>query len=458
MSASVSRLLTPLPPSPLRSGGPGLQESVHHYALRIAAQCCFSIRALEVFLLRDDSRAKKAGNAIFPSSWVGPRSNFRSLLSALERDTGVRNLHTGTFHAVADVMGRGGTRRRQIRGEGRVWCPTCYLQWDDRSSSEPLIWAFDMLTACSIHGVRLEARCNSCGASQGFSVSFRERRSCQACLAPLGHGKGILETDKQAAWVNATLLDFTLWLETVNEPISSEKYFDFLTSMRARRSDEEKLPPVIRAYVGTQYGKNSRNISLPTVSTLLNCAAFQGVAIQDILCEPTFAASPHIAQGATRFEGLMFRRRDLQLPHRRVVYVIAKLAANEMPIPPPSVVWGELGLWCDGVRDYCPLEHQAFKAKFQTQSRLSSPDRFKRGASSCMRLLQRSEGSQEQRELLRQHLRASRDFDEAGAEQCVEASLNLREALDLSSNEVELLAFENRRAREVALWAAGDTA
>lgn len=458
MSGSVSGLLTPLPPSPLRSYGPGLQESVHHYALRIAAQCCFSIRKLEEFLLRDDPSAPKAGNAVFPSSWIGPRSNFRSLLAALKRDTGVRNLHTGTFYAVADVMGRGGTRRRQIRGEGRVWCPACYLQWDDRSSSEPLIWAFDMLSACSIHGVQLEARCYSCGASQGFSVGFRERRTCQECLAPLGHGKGIQETDKQAVWVNATLLEFTLWLEEVDKPISSEKYLEFLTAMRSRRSDEEKLPPVIRAYVGSQYDTKNRRRSLPTVSTLLNLAAFQGVAIQDILCEPTFAASPHLAQGATRFEGVLFRRRDLQLPHRRVVYVIARLAGNEMPIPPPSVVWGELGLWCDGVRDYCPLEHQAFKAKFQTQSRLTSLERFKRGATSCMRLLQRIEGSADRNQLLRQHLETYHDFNEAGAEQCVRASLNLREALDQSSNEAELVAFENRRAREVARWAAGDLA
>ena len=122
-------IFKPLPPSPLRSAGPGLQESLHHYALRIAAQCCMSIRKLEKFLLRDDPRAPKAGNAAFPSSWIGPRSNFRSLLKALQRDTGVGNLHNGTFHAIADVVGRGGTRRRQIRGEGRVWCPVCYLEW-----------------------------------------------------------------------------------------------------------------------------------------------------------------------------------------------------------------------------------------------------------------------------------------------------------------------------------------
>jgi hypothetical protein len=450
-------VLTSLPPSLLRTGGPGLQESVHHYALRMAAQCCFSLGKLETFLLRNESDGKRAGSAFFPSSWIGPRSNFRALLSALERDTGVKNLHTGTFLSVSDVMGRGGTRRRQIRGDGRVWCPACYLKWDDRSSFEPLIWAFDMLSACPIHGVELESRCRECGAAQSFSVDYRRRRSCKVCASPLGHDGGVIEVDKQALWVNATLLQFTRWIEEVDEPITSEKYIQFLELMRAKGSIDG-LPPVIRSYVETVRDKGRRRVSLPTISTLLNLAAFQGVAVQDLLCEPSFAASPHLAQGATRFEGVLFRRRDLQLPHRRIVYVMAKLAESGDPVPPPSVVWGQLGLWCDGVRDYCPVEHHAFREKFRAQRLPVSMSRFKLATAACMRLLTTITDKKDAKELALNNLKAKYCFDDVAADFCLEACRNLAEALDSSSSEEELTKFESRRAAGVARWAADGAA
>ncbi|RYD64606.1 MAG: hypothetical protein EOP84_32585, partial [Verrucomicrobiaceae bacterium] len=147
---------TALPPAVLRTSGSGLQESLHHYALRVAEQCNLALGQLQRFLLRDS--ASKSEAAVFPSSWIGPRSNFRPLLASLQRDTGQTDLAGGTFLAVSEVMGRGGTRRRQGRGEGRAWCPMCYLEWDKRTSSEPLLWAFDMLSACPVHDALLETR------------------------------------------------------------------------------------------------------------------------------------------------------------------------------------------------------------------------------------------------------------------------------------------------------------
>ena len=389
-----------------------------------------------------------------PSSWIGPRSKFRTLLSALKRDTGVTNLHTGTFHVVADVMGRGGTRRRQIRGDGRAWCPSCYFDWDDHLSSEPLIWAFDMLSACPIHGVKLEAHCYSCGAPQGFSAGFRVRRNCQECNAPLGHRYGVQESDKERIWVNRTLLQFAQWIEETDTPITSEKYLEFLSALQRRRSGEGELPPLIRAYVGTEYSVRKRKMALPTISTLLNLAAFQGVAVQDILCEPSFAASENIAPGAARFDGLLFKRRDLHLPHRRVVFVIDGLSKGAGPLPPPSLVWRQLGLWCDGVKDYCPLEHARFMERYKSQPVKVGPARYLMGTTACMRLLARSEETHEQMATMIQHLQAHFNFDEGEARQCAEAGINLHQQLELSLNEAELAAFEDKRAISAARWAA----
>lgn len=282
---------TPLPPSPLRSAGPGLQESLHHYALRMASSCCLSLRALERMLLRHEAREKTYGNAIFPSSWIGPRSNFRELLFALKRDTGVQDLHYGTFHIVADVIGRGGTRRRQVRGEGRAWCPSCYLNWDDKTSCEPLLWAFDMLTACPMHKVLLETRCPSCNAPQSFSAPYRSRRLCQYCHASLGHSRQIFENDRQNDWVNKTLLLFSQWIGETSEPIVIGNYHRFLSDLLDGQVEGKRLPDIIRQYCAANRDAARRNRSLPTISGLLNLAAYQGTTIQEILCEPTFAAS-----------------------------------------------------------------------------------------------------------------------------------------------------------------------
>ena len=254
--------------------------------------------------------------------------------------------------------------------------------------------------------------------------------------------------------MTSTRLKFTSWIEEVDVPITNANFLAFLTAMSNRRGAEESLPPVIKAYVKWELDKAVKELSLPTLATLLNFAAYQGVALQDILCEPTFAASGHMVPSADRFDGLLFRRRDLQLSHRRVVYVISKLTASNGPVPPPSVVWAELGLWCNGVRGYCPHEHQAYRERFLAQKALMGLDRFKRAATSCMRLLESPISASKQKVCLREHLRTNYGLDDAGSSHCANACVNLREALVLSADEEELIRFEKHRIRRAERWVA----
>lgn len=450
-SEKQESVFTPLPPSDLRTPAPGLQESLHHYALRMADRCCMSLTQLEVFLKREEERPVVAGNARFPSSWIGPRSNFRPLLRSLERDTGVKGLHTGTFHVVADVMGRGGTRRRQIRGEGRAWCPTCYLQWDERSSSEPLVWAFDMLTACSLHGTLLETRCRSCNASQGFSVRYRLRRRCQHCNDALGHNLGRQEENKQNEWVNRTLLEFTRWIGEEAQPITGKNYETFLNCMLDGHKAGRKFPKTILNYCRVSRSAARRDMALPTVSTLLNLAAYQGTTVQAILCDPQSAASEHFFESGSRFEGLLFKRRDLQQEHKRVIYVLSRLANSNSILPPPSLVWLEIKLWCDGVRDICPNEHTRYAEKYQAQRVHAGPYRFKRGVEACLRLLEKPKPK---KMAALDKVLTEFGYDAISRRECIEASVNLRRALRLSLIDVVLAEFEVKRSSAVEAWAA----
>lgn len=444
-------VFTPLPPSSLRTAGPGLQESLHHYALRMADQCCMSLSEFELFLRREDEKAVVAGNARFPSSWIGPRSNFRSLLRSLERDTGVKGLHTGTFHVVADMIGRGGTRRRQIRGDGRAWCPTCYLQWDERSSSEPLVWAFDMLTACPLHGTLLETRCPTCNAYQGFSVKYRLRRRCQYCNSALGHDLGRQESNKQNEWVNRTLLEFTSWIGEEVQPITGENYETFLNCILDGYKAGRKLPKAILNYCRDNRSVARRDVALPTISTLLNLAAYQGSTIQAILCDPQSAASEHIFESGSRFEGLLFKRRDLQPEHKRAIYVLSRLAGSNRFLPPPSLVWLELRLWCDGVRDICPNEHIRYTEKYGAQRVSAGPYRFKRGVEACLRLLEKPEPKR--MEILDETL-IEFGYDAVSRRECIEASVNLWRALRLSLIDEVLAEFYLKRSNAIEAWAA----
>jgi len=449
---SVSKF-TPLPPSPLRSSGPGLQESLHHYALRMASACCMPLRKLEEFLLRDSARPGRVGNAIFPSSWIGPRSNFQALLTALRRDTGVSNLHIGTFHVVAGVIGAGGLRRRHDRGGGRAWCPMCYQQWDPKYSSEPLIWAFDMMSACPLHNVLMETRCRECNSPQEFSVPIRKRTVCQHCAALLGHSDGAAEVNQQNLWVNGALLRLTQWLEETDSPIDGRGYEQFVELMRARSG----LPPVIRTYLYTHAYTSQKGLSLPTLTGLLNLAAFQGTEVSTILCEPTFAASENLTEGRRPFEGLLFRPRDLRESHRRIAVVLDQLARSENLIPPVSVVWLELGHWVDASRDICPLEHRRYTDAFMRQRRSLSRQRFKAGVCRCMRLLEKHPNERDPLKYLRRILITDHGHQGAGADECAEASVNLWRAIRRCSSG-QLAKHEEKKASSLAAWAHGDEA
>ncbi|MFC3716314.1 TniQ family protein [Luteimonas soli] len=434
---------------PLRTAGPGLQESLHHYALRIADIGCVSLRALESMLLRSSDRAGINCNAVFPSSWIGPRSKFRELLSALERDTGVDNLRIGTFHVVADVLGRGGTRRRQVRGEGRAWCPACYHLWDEGTSCEPLLWAFDMLTACPIHDTRLETSCPECNSSQSFSVPYRSRRQCTDCGARLGHLHGLMERDKQNRWVNQTLLSFARWIGDTREPVNSGSYVQFIHHVRNRPPEASPLPEW-----AVRYHSNQRpDLALPTISTLLNWAALQGTTVQEILCDPSTAASTGLFDSqSNQFDGLLFRRRDLTLPLRKVVFVLSELASSSCLVPPPSIVWLELGLWCSVVEDVCPLERSAYAEKYRTQKHSMSAQRFKRGVTSCMRRFKKSASDVDDRDGCLSLL-MSLGYSADSANECVSASMALRAALYRAMDNAKLEEFDAIRAARASAWA-----
>jgi hypothetical protein len=215
--------------------------------------------------------------------------------------------------------------------------------------------------------------------------------------------------------------------------------------MIERFKGEPELPPLLRQNLVNYLRAGG---SSPTISQLLNVAAFQGAAIQEVLTEPTFAASRNFFENGDRFQGLMFRRRDLRLAHRQLAYVLADLLSAQDLLPPPAPVWRELGLWGDTAREACPHEHHRYVDRYKAQRTSLGAYRFKMGVEECLRLLEL--GGETSIERVAVRLRTPRDRQEAI--ECYQAAVSLRVTLQRSADARLLEAWEATRGSEFAEW------
>lgn len=75
---------------------------------------------------------------------------------------------------------------RKLLRPHKAWCNECYIEWSDNQLIyDPLIWAFQLSSYCTIHHTPLRTRCPSCLREQPF-LSFHMRHGyCYKCGEPL---------------------------------------------------------------------------------------------------------------------------------------------------------------------------------------------------------------------------------------------------------------------------------
>lgn len=128
--------------------------------------------------------------------FVRPNQATQQLVGILTHATGQKELRSGTFLALIDVLDRSvGVFSARTR-----WCPECMLEFD--VAHDPgyfkLVWQLRAIAHCPTHGVPLRDKCTKCGSHQS---SFGRRNNCWTCCKcgePLWRGVG--SEKKSESW------------------------------------------------------------------------------------------------------------------------------------------------------------------------------------------------------------------------------------------------------------------
>jgi hypothetical protein len=255
-SVSHSDLPRPtiLPPVDLRRSEDGHVESIDHYLARLATACGCSPGTLVAIIRQSNTR----------------RDYSEEFIARLEELTGQQGLRCSTFLPLKDAirtLRMGPTSQRQ-------WCPMCYSCWDHTTSFEPLCWNLAQLSACTIHGTRLEDRCPECGALQASDRSYRWRRQCAACMAPLGHTGPSERVSPQERWADRMMVDLTLICSQDGAQIDPGL---FQRRMKSVGQGELSLAAIQRS------GRVAGRVG---VDSLLRCCSAFGVTPSELLQAP----------------------------------------------------------------------------------------------------------------------------------------------------------------------------
>jgi hypothetical protein len=118
----------------------------------------------------------------FSLNGIGERA--RAWVSALERMTGIRGLDLLTLLPWSKVISCVHLLRTQ-----RAWCPYCYGKppgLADQRVYDRLLWTFQVVAACPVHGGPLESICPSCTKEQYVFAPRMRPGYCSRCQAWLG--------------------------------------------------------------------------------------------------------------------------------------------------------------------------------------------------------------------------------------------------------------------------------
>ncbi|MDR7070049.1 hypothetical protein J2X02_002900 [Pseudoxanthomonas japonensis] len=326
MNASAS-FWCPLPPLELRGVGQPDVESALYYVQRLAAACNTSAASI----LRASCKNASNVRIVSSASVCGQSPEFVDRIEGLQRLGASEYLKCGSFWALKDVLA--------IRAIGwdsnrRRWCPTCFFNWSEESSYEPLIWSLGLQLRCRWHGCLLVEKCVRCGSSQPAASTLRKRLSCWKCRAALGYRAPAEEVDTHERWQErqcASLI--ALCSSNLPEPVKWNNYVDLIRGISDGVDGRETHG--LRWLVN-----NSRRgvVYRPTINTLVSLAAFQGMDIREMLLDPAYGSTPLI-DPERAFRWLPPSKRLFSPRVLSAVRYIASVLRREPPvIPPPGII------------------------------------------------------------------------------------------------------------------------
>lgn len=218
-----------------------------------------------------------------PLNGTGERA--RAWVNVLERLTGVHGLDLLTLLPWSKAISCVHLLRVQ-----RAWCPYCYGKPTDdvdQQTHDRLLWNFQVVTACPVHGCPLESICSSCTKEQYVFAPRMRSGYCSRCQAWLGRAAQAPSGDQDESVQIAGMVGELL---AASPHLPSGFGLDqFRENMRALRSCRQFHSVIVRRNV-----RGWMNVgSAPRMDSLVLLSQCQKTSVLRLLNEP-IAVEPRI--------------------------------------------------------------------------------------------------------------------------------------------------------------------
>lgn len=322
--------------------------------------------AKQVGVLAGLPHARVQGQTRSTTRLCGPGPGAQSRIRALELVTGVGHLRYGSLWMLSNVtcdlsFGRSTVYRR--------WCPECYGNWDTDASSEPMVWAVAALSRCPTHGCELESVCRSCGQPQASQTPYRRRRTCTKCGNPLGGAGRRTARPAFHEWIDRQVCELMELCATPGrEPFPADTFVTFLELLEQQAIRQRNFPVILQAVRGHRYGQGGPD--KPTITTLVNLCALQGVSIGEMLTAPRHAGSTPLLDLWSGYSALPIGSGSDDYEVKVGYWLLKNLLARCKDLYLPNMLYAldEAGISRVVLRNISPDLYETYEQRYRSQA------------------------------------------------------------------------------------------
>lgn len=357
-------LWSTLPPVPLRGVGTAMVESVEHYLYRLA--WIAGVTTKQVGGLAGLSYVKVPRQTRSTTTLCGPGLAAQTRVRALELVTGIEHLRYGSLWMLSNVIAELPFGRRTLH---RRWCPECYRDWDVDVSSEPLAWAVAILLRCPAHGCLLEAECRKCGRPQPAQTPFRRRRTCTKCGNSLGCSGRRPDHPGFHAWVDRQVCELIELCATPGrEPFPAHTFVTYLELLQQQATSQKTFPMILEAVRGRRYSRAGPD--KPTITTMVNLCALQGVSVTEMLIAPRHAGSTPLLDLWSGYSALPIASESRGDEIKIGYWLLRKLLARCEGLYLPNMLYAldEAGISRVVLRNLSPDLYETYEQRYRSQA------------------------------------------------------------------------------------------
>lgn len=326
VAGDIKNRWTVLPPLKLRGVGTSLVESVPSYVARMLWTTGVPLNHLTAYVARHALPGSGSARTFMRSEALNAIAISR--IDELEVLSGEKHLRCGSLWALSEIVSYNTSAYGEYK---RRWCPRCYEDWDS-NSYEPLVWRLDLLGVCPRHQCRMECTCPKCGEFQRDTYQQELRRICSACGTSLSAGATWPKLPVFAQWIDEQIMQLTEYCATpraVPAPLST--YTDLAIGLRINAKRSGRMDTVMRLVLRDIDRHARRNSRRPTLRSLLNVCALQGISVQELLYAPRQVSGPMLFD---QWPGMNY----LPLPsavHAQRIYAASRYLEDFLALDPP---------------------------------------------------------------------------------------------------------------------------